>query len=58
MTTRLTQTQVGGSTKSRGETDNFVRVAGQPADSFVIVVKVGPNRVEDEQLEFSAFFKP
>ena len=37
--------------------DNFVRVAGQPADSFVIVVKVGPNPLEDEQLEFSAFFK-
>ena len=32
------------------------RVAGQPADSFVIVVKVGPHPLEDEQLEFSAFF--
>ena len=38
--------------------DNFVRVVGQPADSFVIVVKVGPNPLKDEQLEFSAFFKP
>ena len=38
--------------------DSFVRVAGQPADSFVIVVNVGPNPVEDEQLEFSAFFMP
>ena len=27
-------------------------------DSFVIVVNVGPNPVEDEQLEFSAFSKP
>ena len=38
--------------------DNFVRVAGQTADSFVIVVNVGSNPVEDEQLEFSALFKP
>ena len=38
--------------------DNFVRVAVQPADRFAIVVKVGPNPSEDEQLEFSAFFKP
>ena len=38
--------------------DNFVRVADQPADSFVIIVNVGPNPVEDEQLELSAFFKP
>ena len=38
--------------------DKFVRVAGQPADSFVIVVNVGSNPLEDEQLEFQAFFKP
>ena len=38
--------------------DNFVRIAGQPANSFVIVVKLGLNAPEDEQLEFSAFFKP
>ena len=31
--------------------DNFVKIAGQLANSFVIVVNV-------EQLEFSAFFKP
>ena len=37
--------------------DSFFRIAGQPADSFVIVVKLGPNPLEDEQLEFSAFFK-
>ena len=30
----------------------------QPANSFVIVVNVGPNPLEDEQLEFSVFFKP
>ena len=36
--------------------DTFVRIAG--ARSFVIVVDVGPNPVEDEQLEFSAFSKP
>ena len=33
------------------------RVAVKPADSFVIVVKLLPNPLEDEQLEFSAFFK-
>ena len=38
--------------------DNFVRITGQPADSFVIVVTVGPNPVEYEQLVFLAFFKP
>ena len=38
--------------------DNFVRIAGQLANSFVIVVNVGPNPLEDEHLEFSAFFKP
>ena len=38
--------------------DNFVKLAGQPASSFVIVVNAGPNPVEDEQLEFSAFFEP
>ena len=38
--------------------DNFVRIAGQPANSFVIVVNMGPNPVEDVQLEFSAFSKP
>ena len=32
--------------------DKFVRVAGQLADSFVIVVNVGSNPLEDEQLEF------
>ena len=37
--------------------DNFARIAGQPAHSFVIIVYVGPNPVEDEQSEFSAFFK-
>ena len=33
--------------------DNLVRVAGQLADSFVfvIVVKVGPNPLKDEQFE-------
>ena len=35
--------------------DNFVRIAGQLANSYVIVVKLGPN---PEQLEFSEFFKP
>ena len=38
--------------------DKFVRITGQPANSFVIVVNAGPNPLEDEQLEFSAFFKP
>ena len=28
------------------------RIAGEPANSFVIVVKLGPNPLEDEQLEF------
>ena len=37
--------------------DNFVKIAGQLANSFVLVVNVGPNPVEDEQLGFSAFFK-
>ena len=36
----------------------FVRIAGQLANSFVIVVNVEPNPLEDEQLEFFAFFKP
>ena len=48
MSTLLILKQVGGSTKGRGK----------PTDNFVIVVKVGRNPVEDEQLEFSAFFKP
>ena len=39
-------------------TARLTRIAGQPANSFVIVVNVGPNPVEDDQLEFSAFFKP
>ena len=38
--------------------DNFVRIAGQLANSYVIVVKLGPNPAADEQLEFSEFFKP
>ena len=37
--------------------DICVKLAGQPASSFVIVVNLGPNPVEDEQLRFSAFFK-
>ena len=37
--------------------DICVKLAGQLASSFVIVVNVGPNPVEDEQLGFSAFFK-
>ena len=32
--------------------------AGKLADNFVIVIKLGSNPLEDEQLEFSAFFKP
>ena len=38
--------------------DNFVRIAGKPANSFVIIVNVGSNAVEDEPPEFSAFPKP
>ena len=38
--------------------DSFVRIEGQLADTFVIVVNVGPDPLEDERLEFSAFFKP
>ena len=38
-------------------TEVLKRVAGKPADSFVIVIKLGSNPLEDEQLEFSAFFK-
>ena len=34
------------------------RSAVKLADSFVIVVKVRPNPLEDKQLEFLAFFKP
>ena len=37
--------------------DICVKLAGQLASSFVIVVDVGPNPLEDEQLGFSAFFK-
>ena len=44
--------------RSRGKrADSFGRVAGQPADSFVLVNKLGPNPLEDDQLEFSSFFK-
>ena len=59
MTTWLTLKQVGGSTSSRGEkpADKFVRIARQLAYSFLIDVNVGPNPMEDEQLEFSAFLK-
>ena len=54
----MTPTQVGDSTDSRGKLANiFVRIAGLPARSFVIVVNVGPNPVEDEQFEFSVLFK-
>ena len=38
--------------------DICVRIRGQPATSFVIVVNVGQNPVADEQLKFSAFPKP
>ena len=38
--------------------DNFVRIAGQPANNLVINVNMGPNPVEDKQLEFSAVSKP
>ena len=55
---RLTLKEVGGSTSAVKPAGNFVRIAGQPADSFVIVVKVGPNPLEDWHLEFSAIFKP
>ena len=48
-TTRLTLKQIGGSTKGS---------RGKPADSFVRVAKVAPKPLEDEQLEFSALFKP
>ena len=34
------------------------RVAAKPAHSFDIVIELGPNPLEDEQLEFSDFFKP
>ena len=37
--------------------DIFVRIAGQPANCLVIVVNVGPNPMEDEQLEFPAFLQ-
>ena len=37
--------------------DICVRLAGQPASSFVIVVNVGRNPVKEEQFEFSALFK-
>ena len=40
------------------ENDNNLGSRGQPANSFVLIVKMGPNPLEDEQLEFSAFFKP
>ena len=46
-TTRLTFKQV----------EVLQRVAGKPVGSFVTVVKLGSNPLEDEQLEFSAFFK-
>ena len=59
-TTQLTRKQVGEVLQrvAGKPADNFARIAGQPANSFVIVVNVGPNPLEDEQLEFSAFFKP
>ena len=58
LTTPLTRTQVGDSTDSHGETcRHLCRLAGQFASSFFIVVNVGPNPVEDGQLEFSAFYK-
>ena len=37
--------------------DVLQRVEGKPADGFVIVIKLGSNPLEDEQLEFPAFFK-
>ena len=59
MTSRLVRKQVGGPRRVAGKfADNFVRIVGQPANSFVIVVNVGPDPLEDEQLEFSWFFKP
>ena len=41
----MTPKQVGGSTKGRGETCKLLRHRGQPADSFVIVVKVEPDPI-------------
>ena len=49
MTTRLTPKQVGGSTKGRGPTCRQHRHRRQSGTK---------NPLEDDQLEFSAFFKP
>ena len=54
--TKITTTQL--QTVAEKPADNFFRTAVQPANSFVIIVNVGPNPVEDEQLKFSAFSKP
>ena len=46
MTMQSTLAQAGGSVESRGG----------PADSFVLVNKLGSKQLEDEQLEFQALF--
>ena len=46
MTSRLVRKQVGGSRRVAGKlADIFVRIVGQPANSFVIVVNVGPKTI-------------
>ena len=59
MTTRLTPKQVEGSTKGRGETCRQLRQGrGETYRQLRHRHQVGPNPLEDEQLQFSAFFKP
>ena len=58
-TAKRTLKQVGGSTNSRGEICRQIRQDRRPTCKQLRHRRqIGPNTLEDEQLEFSAFFKP